>query len=382
MTPVLHIVDSLDLGGYERAAVNLANAMPPESHPAHICATRAGGPLEAALAPHVGLLRLGRRRTFDAAALRRLAAFIRERGIRILHPHGPSLFLARAAALFAPHAALVWHAHAGRMAAEDRRALPYRLALRGAGGVIAVNEPLLEWARRRLAVPRARSWYLPNMAAPASGAAPARGLPGISGRRVLAVGNLRPEKDHATLLRAFAMAARRVPDAHLLIAGAPGDPAYEQLLHATVDDLALRGKVTFLGRRADASALMPACDIGVLSSRFEGLPMALLEYGMAGLPVAATSAGQCGEVLDGGRAGILAAPGDAAALGEALVALLRSPELRGSLGDRLRRRVEALYSAGAVIGRLCTIYDAVLAGRGRPARYSPPAGATVGDRVP
>lgn len=370
--PVLQMVDTLELGGYERVAVNLANALPEERYQPYLCATRRAGPLAAALRERVGLLHLRRAGSFDPAALARLVAFIRARGIRVLHPHGPSLFLARAAALFPPRPAVVWHAHAGRFAAEDRRALAYRAAVRGIGGVIAVNEALLAWVRRRLGVPEERSWYVPNPAGEAAAAEPAPQLPGAPGSRILCVGNLRPEKDHLTLLRAIAIVAQRWPAAHALLAGAAPDAAYAERLRAAARELGIAHHVTFLGVREDAAAVMRACDIGVLSSQFEGLPMALLEYGMAGLPVAATTAGQCGEVLEGGRAGILVPPGDPAALADALTALLASAELRATLGGRLRRRVEEAYSARAVVGRVCAIYDAVLAGARRA-----PAGATV-----
>ena len=225
MSPDLHITDTLDLGGYERVAVNLVNELPRDRYAAHLCTTRRDGPLAGQVAPGVTAPSLGRTRTFDAGAVRRLAAFIRATGIRILHAHGPSLFLARAAALLPPYPALVWHAHCGRLAAEDRAAWPYRLAARGIAGVIAVNQPLVEWPRRRLRVPAARSWYVPNIVAEQRAPAEAPELPGTRGPRIVAVANLRPEKDHFTLLRAFAMVARALPDAHLLLVGASGDAA-------------------------------------------------------------------------------------------------------------------------------------------------------------
>ena len=361
-TGVMQVVDSLSLGGYERAAVNLANALPRDRYRSYVCATRATGPLVDQLSPGVELLPLGRRRTLDAGAVTRLAAFVRANGIRILHAHGPSLFLARAASLLPPYPDVVWHAHSGRLASEDRAAWPYRIAAVGLAGAIGVNYPLLAWLRRRLRVPSARSWYVPNIVA-AGDRRPAEDLPGTRGRRIVCVGNLRPEKDHSTLLRAFAAVLRRVPDAHLLLVGAAGEARYAAGLGAEAAALGLGPHVSFLGQRTDVARVLCACDVGVLSSRFEGLPMALLEYGMAGLPVVATSAGQCGEVLDDGRAGILVRTGDHAGLAEGLAALLGSADLRASMGGHFRRRVEAGYSARAVVGTVCAIYEAACARR-------------------
>ena len=75
-----------------------------------------------------------------------------------------------------------------------------------------------------------------------------------------------------------------------------------------ISNLGLERNVSILGERHDVSGIPKACDIGVLSSTYEGLPMSLLEYGAAGLAAVATSVGQCVDVLDKGRAGILVPP--------------------------------------------------------------------------
>jgi glycosyltransferase involved in cell wall biosynthesis len=124
---------------------------------------------------------------------------------------------------------------------------------------------------------------------------------------------------------------------------------------------ALGDRIVFLGSRPDVPALLRGCDVGVLASASEGFPLSLLEYGQAGLAAVATRVGQCAEVLDGGAAGILVPPGDAAALAVALLALLRDAGRRQVLGERLARRVRELWSAAAVIGRLEGVYHSVLA---------------------
>jgi glycosyltransferase involved in cell wall biosynthesis len=377
----MHIVDSLEPGGYERVAVTLANALPRGRFHACVCATRRGGPLENALEKHVDLLVLDRKGTFDTRALGRLVEYARANQVRILHAHGPSLFIARAAAMCAPRPAVIWHAHAGRYAAEDRRDWRYRAGTLGIAGAIGANEPLVGWMRRRLGVPAGRSWYLPNPVEEARAIEPAADLPGARGKRIVCVGNLRPEKDHATLLRAMAAVVRQDAAAHLLLVGAVSDPAHEAELRALCAQLALEGNVSFLGRRTDIASVLQASDIGVLSSRFEGLPMALLEYGTAGLPVASTAAGQCEEVLDGGRAGILVQPGDSNRLAEGLLALLASPELRASLGGRFWERVKARHGAAAIAARLCSIYETAVPPRRRRDCDAPAARDAINDRI-
>jgi glycosyltransferase involved in cell wall biosynthesis len=106
-----------------------------------------------------------------------------------------------------------------------------------------------------------------------------------------------------------------------------------------------------LGYRADVAALLAAADIFTLPSRFEGLPMSVIEAMLTGLPVVATSVrGPAEQVVDG-ITGISVPPGDAPALGAALGKLLRDPELRARMGNAGRQRAVELYDEAKVLAR-------------------------------
>src|SRR5207248_4191152 len=92
MTPVVHVVDALNIGGAERVAINLVNLLPRDRYVPYLCTTRSEGPLSQFVAPHVTRLRLERRGTFDTAALRQFVRFIAERRIGIVHAHASALF--------------------------------------------------------------------------------------------------------------------------------------------------------------------------------------------------------------------------------------------------------------------------------------------------
>jgi glycosyltransferase involved in cell wall biosynthesis len=356
---VLQITDTLQLGGLERVAVNVANGLPRDRYRSHLGSTRAEGPLAETILPDVGRLRLARRGRWDIGALARLVGYIRANDVRILHPHGTSLFIAVAASLFPPWPAVVWHIHFGRHADDDPGQL-YRLAVRRLAGVIAVNEPLAEWVRGRLGVRADRVWYIPNFVCTPPADEPRPELPGSDGHRVVCVANLRPEKDHANLLRAMRDVVRHVPAVHLLLLGNGGDLVCTGPIVKSMAEDGLAGHVTWLGARSDVSAVLKACDIGVLSSSSEGMPLALLEYGMNGLAAVATQVGQCPEVLDHGRAGLVVLPGSSRSLSDAIISLLHSPKQRARLGERLRQRTTLTYSAEACVNQICAVYDKVL----------------------
>lgn len=357
---VMHLTDTLDAGGAERMAVNLANHLPPARYQATLCTTRRDGPLAELVGEHVERLRLERRRTFDRHAVRQLVRFIHQREVRILHAHGSALLIANWAAALVPGVRIVWHDHFGTNAARERPVWIYRLLTRRVAAVVAVSEPLARWSRDRLRVPAGRVWQLPNFVAPVAPSPASVELPGTPAARVVCVANLRPVKDQLTLLEAFAAVVRRVPAAHLLLVGAATDAAWRESIERTIRERQLAAHVSLLGPRRDVEAILRACAVGVLASTSEGLPMALLEYGTAGLPVVATRVGQCADVLDDGRAGIVVAPRAPHELADALIGLLTSPDQRQRLGTALQHRVAARYSPEAVLSQLDRIYDGIL----------------------
>ena len=364
---VMQITDTLALGGLERVAVNLANHLPREQFRSYLCVTRGTGPLRESVAPHVQRLDLNRTGRFDLGAVLRLQRFVAENDIRILHAHGTSLFIAAASVFLAAPArrpARVRHGHFGRSDVQERPAQLYRLATRTAEAVIAVNEPLAKWSVDKLRMPPGRVWYIRNfVATPRPEAAPAAPLPGRPGARIVCVANLRPQKDHLNLLKAMKVVAHHEPDAHLLLAGDAGDKAHLETVRQAICEWNLGTRVSWLGPRGDVPSLLKQCDIGVLSSVSEGLPLALIEYGMAGLAAVATRVGQCAEVLEDGAAGLLVPPQAPEALATALLTLLKSPRLRHELATRFSKRTREFFSPEAVIRQVSAVYDRVLSSR-------------------
>jgi glycosyltransferase involved in cell wall biosynthesis len=138
-----------------------------------------------------------------------------------------------------------------------------------------------------------------------------------------------------------------------------GTGPLEEELRASAESLGITALVTFTGMRTDVDELLPAFDVFVLSSRFEGLPIALLEAMGAGLPSVVTAVGGIPEVVDDGIEGILVPAGDLGAFTSALEKLLGDPELRRAMGRAAEVRASRLDLANAV-HLTEQIYDRVL----------------------
>jgi glycosyltransferase involved in cell wall biosynthesis len=358
---VLQVVGSLGLGGAERVAVNLANHLPRERFVSHLCVTRTGGPLEQEIAPEVGCLRLKRRRRLeDLSAALHVRRYVRAHAIGILHAHSTSLHLASLANVLDRRSVLVWHDHYGYGEDRPRSPLLYRMASWRVSGIIAVNRTLERWAVEELGRPPERVWYVPNFVAEPRPLNAPVDLPGSAGRRIVCVARMAPQKDILNLVRAMAVVVESLPEAHVFVLGVENDASYGRMVREEIERRGLRERVRLLGPRTDATDVVQTCDIGVLSSASEGLPLALIEYGLCRRPAVATQVGQCADVLAGGRAGILVPPRDPERLAEALIRLLRSPEERARLGALAWEHANRHHSVAAVVGQVAGIYERLL----------------------
>ncbi|MGE2731085.1 glycosyltransferase [Mycolicibacterium vaccae] len=155
------------------------------------------------------------------------------------------------------------------------------------------------------------------------------------------LGSLRPEKDHATFLRAARLVLHAMPNAEFLIVGdGRCRPGLESLCHT----LELTDHVHFAGARSDVGRVLRAIDVFALTSTTECLPMALLEAMACARPAVCTGVGGVTEVVDEGVTGYLVPPKDPARLADRLVQLLADPRSAHRMGHAGRRRVESEFA--------------------------------------
>jgi glycosyltransferase involved in cell wall biosynthesis len=167
------------------------------------------------------------------------------------------------------------------------------------------------------------------------------------------------QKDHRTLLRAYAdLIQQRSIAEHLVIVGSG---AYREELEDLTVKLGLDGRVHFLGHQDNPHPIMARASLLVLSSKYEGLPMVLLEALAIGKAIVATDCPTGPrEILDDGKAGVLVPVGDVSAMAEAMGRLLSENTLREASAAEARARA-AYYGIEASNNRLLTFIDSVRA---------------------
>jgi len=340
---VAHVIDTLSLGGAERMVVELANRTVGDGHRASVCVTRAGLALAPRLDPRIEVLVLDRRSRFALRPLARLARWLRDREVTIVHCHGRSSFslVSVLRAVRAMSQPIVLHDHRG---VQLHPAVPawFRIAGRGLAAYAAVDRAQLAWAARA-GVPAARTRVIGNaidMAALAGRRLTGPPLPAAPGARLIFVGGLRPDKAVDVLLDAI---ARLTAPATLFVVGGDADPGYAAACRARAQRPELAGRVVFLGPRDDALALAATADLAVHPARSESGPLVLAEYAALAIPFVATRVGGVATGLAEAGAGRFVAPDDPAALAAAIDALL-------ALAPADRRRLATAW--GAVARRL------------------------------
>ena len=183
-------------------------------------------------------------------------------------------------------------------------------------------------------------------------------------------GRLMPEKGADVLLRAFALARQRVPDARLSIAGAG---AAEPALRALVTELGLGDAVTIHGQ-LDGAALdgvLDAAWVHAVPSRWpEPFGLTATEAMMRGTAVVASEVGGLADIVLHERTGLQVPPGDVPALADALVRILSDREWAESLGRAGRERARELFSLDGCLARLERVYEQLRPPTPRPAHAS------------
>lgn len=367
---ILHLLVSMPVGGAEDLVAAMVTGLNPARF--EVAAATIGPPgavaRELAAAGHpVASLGLDVKRTPLFRVVAGVRGLLKEKRPDILHTHlyHPNLY-GRLAALGLGLTGVVAVVHNTYTRLKlHRRAANFLLAW-AADRVLAVSPQVWRDVRRYDGVPPSRLLLLPNgvdlraLNTPLS-RAEARVALGVNGFCLGAVGRLEEQKGHIYLLDALHRLKGEIPGLTLLVAG---EGRRRKALEARARDLGIGGMVRFLGTRRDLPVILKALDLYVQPSLWEGLSLALLQAMGAGLPVVGSRVEGIMQVVEDGVNGVLAPPGDGAALAGAILELYRRPEARPRLGDAARRTVLEGYSQEAMFARLEALYLELAARRG------------------
>jgi glycosyltransferase involved in cell wall biosynthesis len=316
---------------------------------------------------HVPAVCFNSRREADLRWLHRLRELVRDARIDVVHVHSPMVAAVARPALRAlprrDRPALVgtehnvWSSHHPVTRWANGLTLPLEAATLAVSEEVRASMPSRLARRAEVVIHGVDVGAIVSRRGERDAARAELGVPG--GQLLVAtVANLRTNKDYPTMLAA----ARRLADAnepfHFVSVGQ--GPLAEQLEEQRVG-LGLGERFRFLGYREDPIRVLVASDVFCLSSRFEGLPISLLEAMASGLPVVATKVGGIPSVVTDGKEGRLVPAGDPIALAAA-VAELRDSGLRTRMATAADERVRA-FGMDRAVERQQEVYQRVVTRR-------------------
>lgn len=354
---ILHLIDSLNSGGAERMAVSYVNVLAEQGVEAHLWATREEGLLKGTLKPEVHYRFLKRKGPVGFKALFAASRQIKKENIRLIHAHSTSWFFGTLLKWLNPSVKLVWHDHYGKseeLGTRKKGLLKY--CSRYFNLIFSVNQLLENWANKELKCKEVV--YIRNFSNVDSQSLTSLKLQGDQGTRIICVANLRPQKNHLNLLSAFLYVTAKNPDWTLHLLGKNWEDDCFRSINTFIKKNMLENSVFYYGSQSGITALLKQADIGVLASDSEGLPLAIIEYALAGLPVVTTDVGFCGEVIQ--ENGKLVPPGDAEALASALLEYIQQPQLRQNDARLLKQHVLKHYTEAAVMPLVLEHYSELL----------------------
>ena len=336
-------------------AVNIANSLSKNGVESFLCATRAEGNLKLKLNKEVEYLFLKRKNRFDFNAIFVLKKFIIQNKINIIHAHSSSYFVAILVKLLYPNLKIVWHDHYGNSEElKNRKKQPLKIFSHYFKEIIVVNNLLKKWSENVLKFSRVH--YLSNYAS-FNNTEQVQILKGETGKRLICVAGFRPQKDHLTLLKAFKTVRKHLNNWSLHLIGNHYNDDYYKSIINFIKVNKLNGAVYLYHGITDIKSVLAESTIGILSSKSEGLPVSLLEYGLAKLPVIVTDVGECKNVVINSEVGFVVPREDELLLANKMKILIGDLDLRNKLATNFNKHILDNYSEQKIIHKLLKIYN-------------------------
>lgn len=362
---IAHLIYRLDFGGLETLLVERINRMNPDAYRHAVLCLAGFEPHFAERITRTGVevIDLGKRPGISLTTHMHVWCVLRRLRPTILHSYNLAALEYGPAALLAGVTVRVHGSH-GRDAADPDGTnrlhnLLRRLMTPFYDCCYANSAAMAEWNREVIRVPLHKARLLAN------GIDTARFTPAVThndtGPVVIGtVGRVDAVKDHATLIRAFALLRSQLPEfsARLRLA-IVGDGPQLHALRALVASEHLADAVWLPGARTDIPELLRSWRVFANSSIAEGMPASVLEAMACGLPVVATHVGGTAEAVEDGETGRLVCPSDPQALADALAAYVRDPAFARWQGAAGRDRVVRRHSMAAMVAAYESMYDSL-----------------------
>ena len=345
---IVQIIDSLEIGGAEKMAINYANALSGRVEFSGLVATRAEGNLKSQLSDSVSYLFLKKKSMLDFGAVFRLKKYCKENKVEYLQPHSSSYFTALLVKFVYPKVQIIWHDHNGLSEfISSEKSLALKAASFYFKGIIVVNYQLKNWAERELNCKKVI--YFPNFTSIDNATVAETTLKGTLGKRILCLANLRDQKNHFLLLDVAEKLKQSHPDWTFHLVGKDFEDDYSKQVKASIINKNLENNVFIYGSKNDVKNIIDQSDIAILTSSSEGLPVALIDYALFKKPVVSTKVGEIPLIIEDNVNGFIVDVNDVDAFYQKLLKYISDEDLRVDMGNSLYQTIIENHSEKGII---------------------------------
>lgn len=355
---IAQIVDSLNLGGTERMAVNIANSFPDYGIESHLLVTRKGGELNSFVKENVFLKIFNKKSKIDFFSFLRLVWYLRKINPDILHVHQTSIYWAILVKPFLFHTKFIWHDHFGQDFKYIKPMKEMNFFIFFIDSIITVNEKINSYWQNRFPKKKHSIFFLKNFP---NFIEVSPKLNTVEDKfNIINISNIRREKDQLNFIESLSLIKRKGFKFSAFLIGAFIDLKFLELIKNRINSLNLSEDVKIVGPVSDIVPFLENAHIGVLSSESEGLPVALLEYGMAGLPTVVTKVGQCEQVLGSGSYGWVVPSKSPVHLADAIEKIMLDFDLAILKGQHFKDQIKQNFGSDNFMNRYCQIINSLL----------------------
>ncbi len=345
---IVQVIDSLEAGGAEKMAVSYANALATTIDFSGIVTTRREGVLQSQLDTNVSYLFLNKKSTLDFSAVFRLKKYCKKHKVKILQAHSSSYFIAVLVKLIYPKIKIVWHNHNGLSEfVNSDSSIVLKIASLFFNGIIVVNSKLRDWSKSKLYCKQVV--YFPNFISISPEQNNITELKGETGKRIICLANLRDQKNHFFLIAVAKLVQSSHPDWSFHLVGKDFEDDYSKRLKEEIIIKELSKTVFIYGSREDILQCIGQTEIAILTSKSEGLPLALLEYGLCKKPIVVTNVGEIPSIVINKENGFLVNVEDLNSFYNYLTVLINDVNLRKQIGESLHQTIIENYTKDKII---------------------------------
>lgn len=356
MQKIIQLIDSLQTGGAEMMAVRIANELDKSSIVSHIVATRSTGELVNQVRDNVNIYCINKRNSFDLISFFRLVFYIKKHGITHIHAHSNSIYFAVVSKIFNTKLKIIWHDHYGESEyIQQRHARILKLIARFIDAEIAVNNLLHDWAKSYLKIDKV---VMINNIVDTDRFIQSPLLAYNGEIKILLLANFREQKNHFLALDILQKLEITYPGKFSLhLVGNIIDPEYFSRIEKKILESSLNVKI--YNHESDSRKLIEESHICLITSRSEGLPLAILEYAAIGRPIVSSNVGQIPYVINNGVSGFVCNSLQDEDFVISIIQFIKDKELRENCVANARNMIDDSYSGRSFIKKYFSLINEI-----------------------